>query len=272
MLRVGRYELRVLSHEFFTKNSRRLLLIIFIVGFITLGMMGFVATDVLARGESSRLQPDINRQLEFTAGFDSNRTLGDRVTMWGLYQFVIDNHYRLQTGVSYNTTTGFVNTMFIELGYERIQDGLFGFRLKFLGNQYGEYGKAANSLIAYLNWDDSVYSIDFGVNYRFLNTNEGQLWNIFYYDPVSPECIYYYQISRRFVMNEGRYTLVVEINNKDPMYAGNLGAYGLFLKNRIAVNDKVAILGSIGCRQSGSIALTATYYKTMIYWGIEVNL
>lgn len=254
------------------ENGQRLLLRIFVMGLLILGMMGFGVVDVWAGEESLQTQSGVHRQLEFTADFDSNRTLGDRVMLWGIYEFLVDNHYRFQTGVSYNSATGFVNALFMELGYENVGDKPFGIRLKFLGNQYGEYGKAANSLIAYLNWDNSGYSIDFGVNYRFLNTNEGQLWNIFYYDTVSPECIYYYQISRRFVMNESRYTLVVEANNHDPMYAGNLGAYGLFLKNRIAVNDKVAILGSIGCRQSGSIALSATNYKTMIYWGVEVNL
>lgn len=254
------------------KKGRWLLLDLFVVGFITLGMMGIGAVDVLAGDESFQSGSNNRRQLEFTAGFESNRTLGDRMMLWGLYQVILDEHLRLQTGASWNTDTGLVNALFIEMGYETTWNDTFGIRLKFLGNQYGEYGKAANSIIAYINWDNSVYFIDLGVNYRFLNTNEGQLWNIFYYDNTSIESIYYYRFSRRFIMDEGRYTLVLEVNNHDPMYAGNLGAYGLFLKNRITVNDKMAILGSIGCRQSGSIALSATYYKTMIYWGIEVNL
>jgi hypothetical protein len=251
------------------KNSRWLLLGAFMAA---LGMVGFGTTPVLA-GEEPRLsQSSTRQQLQFEAGFDSNRTLGDRMMLWGLYQIMFDDHLRLRTGVSCNTATGLVNALFVEMGYETTRDDTFGVRLKFLGNQYGEYGKAANSIIAYVNWNDTVYFIDFGVNYRFLNTNEAQLWNIFYYDNISTESIYYYRFSRRFVMDEGRYTLVLEVNNHDPMYAGNLGAYGLFLKNRITVSDKMTIISSIGCRQSGSIALSATYYKTMIHWGVEVDL
>jgi hypothetical protein len=251
-----------------SKNNRNLFPAFFSSVFLSFLLTVFLAFPASAN-EPSSTNP---QQLKFEAGLDSNRTLGDRVMLWGQYQIPFNDNWQLHTGFSYNTTTKLINALFVELGYQETHDNTFGVRLKFLGNQYGEYGKAANSIIAYVNWDNSVYFIDFGVNYRFLNTNEAQLWNIFYYDNTSKESTYYYSFRRRFVMNQGKYRLDIDCNNQDPMYAGNLGAYGLFLKNRFTVNDKVAILGSIGFRQTGSIGLSATYYKTMVFWGVEVVL
>lgn len=254
------------------QNTRRLWLSIVSLALLASGVLVFFASPALAAEESLQSPSVPRQQFQMEAGFDSNRTLGDRMVMWGQYRVSWDDHWRLHSGLSYNTATGFVNALFVELGYDITREDTFGFRLKLLGNQYGEYGKAANSIIAYVNWDNSVYFIDFGLNYRFLNTNPGQLWNIFYYDNTSTESIYYYSLRRRFVMQDGRYRLDLEVNNHDPMYAGNLGAYGLFLKNRFTVNDKVAVLVTAGARQTGSIGLSATYYKTMIFWGVEVGL
>lgn len=253
-------------------EGQRLLPCIFLIPLLFLWLIVCGSVPVLAGDESFQPQSIPQQQLKFEAGFDSNRTLGDRVVLWGQYQLLLGDHWRLHSGFSYNTATGLVNALFVELGYEFAREDTFGFRLKFLGNQYGEYGKAANSIIAYMNWNNSIYFIDFGLNYRYLNTNPAQLWNIFYYDNTSTESTYYYSFRRRFVMKEGRYRLDLEFNNHDSMYAGNLGAYGFFLKNRFIVNDQVAILGNIGFRQTGSIALSATYYKTMIFWGVEVDL
>lgn len=255
------------------QSSQQYLPGILVIVFLTFWLILFGSTPVFAGDESDHLLSNsCQQQLRIEAGFDSNRTLGDRVVLWGQYRVSFDDHWRLNTGLSFNTATGLVNALYVELGFEVVRENTFGFRVKFLGNQYGEYARAANSIIAYVNWDNAVYFIDFGVNYRYLNINPAQLWNIFYYDNISAESVYYYSLRRRFVMQDGRYRLDVEANNHDPMYAGNLGAYGLFLKNRFTVNDKVAVLVSVGARQTGSIGLSATYYKTMIFWGVEVGL
>lgn len=214
----------------------------------------------------------IEQQLDFVTGFDTNRTLGDRWTQWGIFQLEWDQQYRLQTGLSFNYASGYINATFIELGYEKIYNSHYTVRLKFLGNQYGEYGKAANSIIAYMRWERTVNFIDAGLNYRFINVNETQLWNIFYYQTEVYAIIPYYQFGLKVPMKDDRSTITLALKNFDEMYAGNKGAYRLHFNYRYTFNDKITAFGNLDLWQSGGIVMTANYYKTGIYGGIEVKL
>jgi hypothetical protein len=53
------------------------------------------------------------------------------------------------------------------------------------------------------------------------------------------------------------------------MHAGNLEAYGFFLKNELILSKDLAFFINIGVRQSGSIGLSSIYYSKTIYWGLE---
>lgn len=240
--------------------------------FMVLFWSKFTGAEPLKNPESTMPKHPIEQQLEFTTGFETNRTLGDRWTQWGIYQLEINKQYRLQTGVSFNSTRGCINAIFIELGYEKINYSHYSARLKFLGNQYGEYTKAANSIIPYMHWDNTIFFIDAGLNYRFINVNETQLWNIFYYQTEVYENIPYYQFGLRFSMNDDHSTIILSLKNFDEMYAGNLGAYRFHFNYRYTINDKITAFGNLDFFQSGGIVMTNTYYKTAIYGGIEVKL
>lgn len=216
--------------------------------------------------------PETNHQLNLSNGFEHNRTLGDRCELRGIYQLEYDTHYRLQTGLSYNGDTEYFNGIFIEFGYEKIKDTNYSARLKFLGNQYAQYDTAANSIIPYLSWDNSVYSVDLGLNYRYTRFTDDGLWNIFDYDQDVFEVILYYKFGWRPPLKYDRYSLAVEFKNNHEFYAGNLGAYALFINNSYQVNNRVKIYGNLGYWQTGSIALTATDYKTTLHAGLEVEL
>ncbi len=216
--------------------------------------------------------PELNQELQLSTGFENNRTLGDRLELRGIYQLYYNTHYRLQTGLSYNDDTGYLNGIFVELGYEKIKDSQYSVRVKFLGNQYAQYDTAANSIIPYLNWENSDYFVDIGLNYRFTKFSDDGLWNIIDYDTDVSEVILYYRLSWRLPVKEERYILAVEFKNNHEFYAGNLGAYALFINNSYQLNDRVKIYGNLGYWQSGSIALTATDYKITLHAGLEVNL
>lgn len=64
----------------------------------------------------------------------------------------------------------------------------------------------------------------------------------------------------------------MEFKNNHEFYAGNLGAYGLFINNSYGVSDRIIIYGNLGLWQSGSIALIATYLKTTFHAGLVVEL
>jgi hypothetical protein len=243
------------------------------LGLLVILLMVSYTTPVRA-ADSSNLESNPQKQtpiqqLDFSISFESNRTLGDKETVREVYKLLFDDHYKLQEGVSFNTTTGQINAIFIDLGYQKINNSNYGLNLKFLGNQYGEYSKAANSIIPYVSWDNSDYFIDMGLNYRFLNSNEAQLWNIFYYNTPIYEIIPFYRLGFRFISQDKRFTTVLEANNCDEMYAGNLGAYGFFLHNKFTLNRKIAFFGNLGFRQSGSIALAATFYSATLLCGVE---
>lgn len=227
--------------------------------------------EPLINTESSLPKHYIEQQLDFATGFETNRTLGDRWTLSGIYQLEYQQ-YRLQTGLSFNSASGFINALFIELGYEKIFKSNYSVRLKFLGNQYGEYAKAANSIIPYMHWDRSIYFVDAGLNYRSINLNETQLWNIFYYQTELFDSIPYYQFGLKFPMKDARNTFIVSLKNFDEMYAGNLGAYRLHFNYRYTMNDKITAYGNLDLWQSGGLIMANTYYKTVISSGIEVKL
>jgi len=248
-------------------NNIRVLAILIIFGSFILFY------DIPVRAEEIPISnPVIDQQLNLSTGFENNRTLGDRWELRGIYQLEYDTHYRLQTGLSYNGDTGYINGIFIELGYEKIKDTDYSARLKFLGNQYAQYETAANSIIPYLSWDNSDYYVDFGWNYRFTKFTDEGLWNIFDYHGDVSEVILYYRFGWRPPMKNDQYILEVEFKNNHEFYAGNLGAYGLFINNSYQVNDRITIYGNLGLWQSGSIALTATEYKTTLHAGLEVQL
>lgn len=236
-------------------------------------------TPVLAEVTSSPelSYPQLEPTLELATVFDSNRTLGDRLLLQGIYSWQLTENCRLRAGLSFNTATHLQNASFLELESEDFFHSTeYGAKLrvnlKFIGNQYGEYDKAANSIIPYLSWENPNYLVNLGVNYRFLIVDHKQLYNIFYFNGPSYEILPYYRFSYHINPKNEKYILSAEINNGDELYAGNLGSYGLFFKGTYMLNDKVTAFGEFGFRQSGSIALSATYYKTIICGGFEVKL
>ena len=248
------------------KIIRMLFQIVFFSFFIT-----YFASPVSA--ETAPLSsPELNHQLNLSTGFENNRTLGDRWELRGIYQLEYDTHYRLQTGLSYNGTTGYLNGIFVELGYEKIKDSQYSVRLKFLGNQYAQYDTVANSIIPYLNWKNTDYYVDIGLNYRFTNFSGDGLWNIFDYDGDVSEVILYYRLGWSFPMKDDRHNLTIEFKNNHEFYAGNLGAYALFINNSYQLNDRIKVYGNLGYWQTGSIALSATDYKITLHAGMEVKL
>lgn len=146
---------RLESKNVSTRNSRWLL-----TGLICALMLLFRNGPVWAGPvENTESKPFNAKQLTFAAGFESNRTLGDHWELRGMYQLESHGKYRLQTGLSYNQATGYINAFFIDLGYEKINNSRYSSRLNFLGNQYPEYNKAVNSIIPYMHWENQPPSL-----------------------------------------------------------------------------------------------------------------
>lgn len=255
-----------MSSEIRTEIIKLCFCIIFFCFFVT-----YIALPVSAETVSIS-NPELNQRLNLSTGFENNRTLGDRWELRGIYQLDYNNHYRLQTGLSYNGDTEYLNGIFIELGYEKIKDSQYSARLKFLGNQYAQWDTTANSIIPYLHWENSDYWVDIGLNYRYSKFSGEDLWNIFDYDGDVSEVILYYRLGWRFPLKDDRYILTIEFKNNHQFYAGNLGAYALFINNSYQVNERIQIYGNLGLWQSGSIGLSATYYKTTLHAGMEIKL
>lgn len=216
---------------------------------------------------------ELNQRLDLSTGYEDHRTLGERWEFRGIYQLDYNTHYRLQTGLSYNGETGYLNGIYVELGYEKIKDSDYSVRLKFLGNQNAQWDNTYNSIIPYLSWEASDYVVELGLNYRYSFFCEDDLWNIFKYSNADvSEVILYYRLAWSFPTQDDRYGLTIEFKNNHQFYAGNLGAYALFINNSYQLNDRIKIYGNLGYWQTGSIALSATYLKTTLHAGMEVKL
>jgi hypothetical protein len=262
-----------LKHQVTKRYPRYLFLKLpILIGLLTIFLYTKPAlAESLAGAESSESPNYLAQQLDITSEFENNRMFGNRIIFQGVYCLLLPNHYQFKTGISYNTVTNLVNTIFIEVGYQKIKDSQFSINLKFLGNQYGEYGKAANSIIPYCSWQRAKYYLDLGINCRFLNLHEQDLWNIFDYSTPVAEVMPYYRWGYRLVESD-RYTMIIEVNNFDEMNAGNLGTYGFFQINKFKGTENSALLLNLGFRPTGSFALSATYYKIIIICGVEVKL
>jgi hypothetical protein len=251
------------------KNSyQKLFLGLVVLLVLTFNTSPIWAIDELILEPNGESQ-DFFDQINFGTCFETNRTLGNKQTLKIIHQSLLDEHYWLQEGISFNRNTNLINALFIDLGYRNINDSNLGFNLKFLGNQYPEYSKAANSIIPYISWESANYCFTLGLNYRFLNSDAGQLWNIFYYHTSVFEFIPYYKLGIHYSLPDAPLTTTIEVNNTDAMYAGNLGAYGLFVNNEFMVNQNVILFVNVGFRQSGSIGLAATNYTRTISCGLE---
>lgn len=207
-----------------------------------------------------------------------NRTLPNKFLVPLEYKLLINNHWVFETGLSLNTYTGYINSYYFKPGYNNFFGVPIGVHLKFLGNQYGEYNRSANSIIPTVSLELTPkthrFYAEIGYNFRFLIVETNQLWNIFYYQSPSTEAIFHYNFSYAISLLKGYYTIMIEFNNNDNFFAGNLGHYGFFLNNSYLIgiekNFKLAL--KLGFRQAGSIALTATFYQLILEISAELRL
>ena len=205
-----------------------------------------------------------------------NRTLGTNFSIAAKYQIGILDRLMIRTGLSYNLSLNFINAYLLELGIERMFNLPFYISLSFLNDRYKQYNRSFNSIIPKLGVSGTLFVFEIGVNFRYWNSDDGQLWNVFHYGTGLWETILVYRLGCRLSFWDGRYTFCIEINNRDTMFAGNLGNWGLFIRNRLSPGTTVGAMWSffldIAARSSGGIAMSSTYYTLQYQAGIELSL
>ncbi len=219
---------------------------------------------------------EIMHRITFLPRLNLNRTLPNRFSLPLQYTFEMKNGFFADTGISFETTTGYIRGYYFRAGWNNIVSTPFGGSLQFAGTQYAEYERSVNSIIIAGNgnfeWNRYFAGFEIGVNFRFLNIDSDRLWNIFYYPDISREAIlcYYGVFGMKFF--DERYRVFIRFDNRDDFLAGNLGHYGFFFGQEFDINSRFTVKLIPGFRQSGSVALAATYYQAIIYFGGEIRL
>ncbi len=214
-----------------------------------------------------------SHSITFYPQLDVQRSLDPDLYVRAVYDALLWDHVRAAAGASLSFTPLLcVDGYFLDAGVDDILGWGLGAHLKLMGDQYPEYGRAANTIQPYAVWRKCFADLAFGVTWRFLVVAPEPLWLMFYYPSFMVEAIFYYKIGVVFDFFDGFWTFSASLSNQDEFTAGNFGAFCLRMGNRFSVMDRMGLFLDILYRPSGTIALTAVNSVLGIRCGGRVEL
>jgi len=203
---------------------------------------------------------------------DLQRSLGPDVYLRAIYDCLAFGHFRGTAGLSLSFTPFTIDGYFLELAVDDLFGTGLGVHLKAMGDEYPEYGRAANTLQPYLVWRFAFVDLAFGITWRFLVTDPNLLWCLFDYDPFMVEPIFYYKIGFVFDFFDKFWTISISLSNQDEFYVGNFGTFTLSIGNRFALNENWSVFFNFYWRPAGTIALTAVNSDFIFRLGGRLSL
>ncbi len=216
--------------------------------------------------------PVLRHTIDLFPQLDLQRSLGPDVYLRAVYDCLAFGHFRGRAGASLSFTPFAVDGYFLELAVDDVAGTGLGAHVKFMGDQYPEYGRAANTFQPFIVWRFAFVDLALGISWRFLVTDPAWLWCMFDWDPFMAEAIWYYKIGFVFEFFDRFWTLSVSLSNQDEFYVGNFGAFTLFIGNRIALDGRWSVFFDFLWRPSGTIALTAVNSDFLFRLGGRLSL
>jgi hypothetical protein len=216
--------------------------------------------------------PVLAHEITFFPQLDLQRSLGADFYLRGVYDILAWEHFRGTFGASLSFTPISIDGYFLDLGIDDIYGTGLGAHIKLMGDQYPEYGRAANTIQPYVAWRWMFLDLAFGVTWRFLLVEPAPLWLMFYYDPFMVEAIFYFKIGTEFSFFDDFWTLAVSLSDQDEFYAGNFGAFVLRAGNTLRIDGHWSAFLDLLYRPSGTIALTAVNSAIAIRLGGRLEL
>ena len=201
--------------------------------------------------------PVLTQTVTLFPQLDLQRSLGPDFYLRAQYDILVWGHFRGAAGLSLSFTPFCVDGYYLDLRVENVAGTGLGAGVKFMGDQYPEYGRAANTLNPYVFWRYAFVDLAFGVVWRFLVTDPAWLWCMFDYDPFMVEPMFYYKIGFVFALFDRFWTLSISLSNQDEFYVGNFGTFTLLIGNRLAIDQTWSVFFDFLWRPSGTIALSA---------------
>jgi hypothetical protein len=231
------------------------------------------ASESLPETEApSTVPPVLSHAITLFPQLDLQRSLGPDVYLRAIYEVLAWEHFRGAAGLSLSFTPVCIDGYFLELGVENVAGTGLGARIKFMGDEYPEYGRAANTINPYLVWRYAFVDLAFGIVWRFLVTDPDWRWCLFDYDSFMVEPIFQFKIGFIFEFFDRIWTLNISLSNQDEFYAGNFGALTILLGNRFALDDRSSVFFDFLWRPSGTIALSAVNSVFVFRAGGRVSL
>ncbi len=228
---------------------------------------------VWAQDQAPASQPAVlDHEITFFPQLDLQRSLGPDFYIRAVYDLLAWDHFRGTFGASLSFTPLSIDGYFLDLGIDDIYGTGLSAHIKFMGDQYPEYGRAANTIQPYVVWRCMFFDLAFGVTWRFLLVEPAPLWCMFYYDPFMVEAIFYYKIGVVLGFFDDFWTLAVSLSDQDEFYAGNFGAFILRAGNTLRIDGNWSAFLDLLYRPSGTIALTAVNSAIAIRMGGRLKL
>ena len=214
----------------------------------------------------------LEHEITFFPQLDVQRSLGADFYLRAVYDLLAWDHFRGTIGASLSFTPLSIDGYYLDLGIDDIYGTGLGAHLKLMGDQYPEYGRAANTIQPYAVWRCMFLDLAFGVTWRFLLVEPAPLWLMFYYDPFMVEAIFYYKIGAVLDFFDDFWTLSISLSDQDEFYAGNFGAFVLRVGNSIRIDGHWSAFLDLLYRPSGTIALTAVNSTIAVRTGGRLKL
>lgn len=215
---------------------------------------------------------DMNHSIHVYTEADINRTLPGQWFLSAQYELLLFKNIYFHCGLDFDILNTDLAADAFEFGYHDIMGWNLDFNIKFLHLIYSQYSKSVRSVIPYFEYEGKWFFADLGINFRFLNSDPGEMYNPFAYASDIREQLFYYAVGGKLPVIAERIYVRLEISNHDEFYAGNNGTIGYFIKSLYRVNDRLDLVLHLSAFPSGAIALSANAYRFGIRIGTEVEL
>jgi len=226
---------------------------------------------LLTISPSIRAQECFDQNISFYPEWRISSVFNPELFLRAEYSILLNDFIQVQTGISFQTS-GYLNAYLAGIQALNMFHTGISAVLQFHNRVYNEYHFGENSAVFYLRYETGGFKMELGPGFRFMNTNQNQLWNIFSLSGFQYNFDYHINFSYRWEIVPDFYTIEGSINSGDDFVQENILSPGLFLNQYLYPIQGLTVFIKLGARPSGSIAGSVYWDKYIIKSGVEYTL
>ena len=172
----------------------------------------------------------------------------------------LNNRYALRAGIAYGILDDQSEIKaFAATGFKLLPGKPFNLCLNYIFNELSGYDINSHTVLPLISYCGRWIGIAIGVSFRFTS---------FFAESFVQESILSYSTFVNFVDNK-MLRIGIGYSNFDDFQAGNTGAYSLNLNSVVHITELLSLTNVIELIQSGSVALSASFYGIALRGGVQ---